>query len=206
MCNLAMRRLWLVLTSLLACSSGGCSLTALSAIGATGAVVQAGIEAKEAYSPPRYINGHAASVSEVCIEYNSDVPLSDFLPSLQLALEERGVRSEVYNPGTAPPSCESRLVYNALIDYGKSSFADEMTPYLSAVDITLMQRNHILVTARYQVHGIGPDRYSSASTTLRKLISQMVVDRLHPLVTAPTPAPAPAQAPISPGVAVYPIE
>jgi len=183
MLNDATRWLWLVLAGLLACSSGGCSLTALSAIGATGAVVQAGIEAKAAYSPPSFINGHTASVREVCIEYNSDVPLSDFLPALQMAFEERGVRSEVYNPGTAPPSCESRLVYNALIDYGKSTFADETTPYLSAIDLTLLQRNHILVTARYDVHGVGPDRYSSASNTLKRLVGQMVVDQLHPLVT-----------------------
>jgi hypothetical protein len=178
----------LAFLSLLACSTSGCTLTALSAIGAVGAVAQAGLEAKQVYSPPRYINGHAAMVSEVCIEYNAEVPLSDFLPALQLALEERGVRSEVYNPGTAPPSCESRLVYNALIDYGKSSFADETTPYLAAVDITLMQQNHILVTARYQVHGAGgPDKYSSATTTLKHLISQMVVDRLHPLMPPASP-------------------
>ena len=97
---------------------------------------------------------------------------------LQLALDRRGIRSDVFNPGTSPAGCEARLVYNASVDYGRRSFSDEATQYLSMIDLTLIQDGRILVTARYQTGGLGVDRFSSASTKLDGLIGRMVVDRL----------------------------
>ena len=115
--------------------------------------------------------------SHVCIEVNQNVSVGDFVPALQLALDRRGIRSDVYNPGTSPAGCEARLVYNAAIDYGRRSFSDETIQYLSIIDLTLIQNGRILVTARYQTGGLNTDRFSSASTKLNGLIDRMVVDQ-----------------------------
>jgi len=103
--------------------------------------------------------------------------VGDFVPALQLALDRRGIRSDVYNPGTSPAGCEARLVYNAAIDYGRRSFSDESIQYLSIIDLTLVQSGRVLVTARYQTGGLNTDRFSSASTKLNGLIEKMVVDQ-----------------------------
>jgi hypothetical protein len=105
------------------------------------------------------------------------VSVGDFVPSLQMALDRRGIHSDVYNPGTSPAGCEARLVYNAAIDYGRRSFSDESIQYLSIIDLTLIQNGRILVTARYQTGGLNTDRFSSASTKLTGLIDRMVIDK-----------------------------
>ena len=104
--------------------------------------------------------------------------VGDFVPALQVALDKRGIPSDVYNPGTSPAGCEARLVYNASVDYGRRTFSDEATQYLAMIDLTPIQHGRILVTARYQTGGLGVDRFSSASSKLDGLIDKMVVDQL----------------------------
>ncbi|ALL63859.1 hypothetical protein K788_0002583 [Paraburkholderia caribensis MBA4] len=162
-------------------SLGGCAWTLITAADATGSVIQAGYAIASNYSSPTFINGRRAKISTVCIEVNQLVSVGDFVPALQLALDKRGIRSDVYNPGTSPAGCEARLVYNASVDYGRRSFSDEPTQYLSMIDLTLIQHGRILVTARYQTGGLGVDRYSSASVKLDGLIDKMVVDQIAEL-------------------------
>ncbi|MEX3789980.1 hypothetical protein [Paraburkholderia sp. BR14374] len=155
----------------------GCAWTLIQAADATGSVIQAGYAIASNYSSPTFVNGRPADVQHVCIEVNPTVSVGDFVPALQLALERRGIRSDVYNPGTSPAGCEARIVYNAAIDYGRRSFSDESIQYLSIIDLTLIQSGRILVTARYQTGGLNTDRFSSASVKLGGLIERMVVDR-----------------------------
>ena len=162
-------------------SLGGCAWTLITAADATGSVIQAGYAIASNYSSPTFINGRRAKISTVCIEVNQLVSVGDFVPALQLALDKRGIRSDVYNPGTSPAGCEARLVYNASVDYGRRSFSDEPMQYLSMIDRTLIQHGRILVTARYQTGGLGVDRYSSASVKLDGLIDKMVVNQIADL-------------------------
>ncbi|MFM0225974.1 hypothetical protein [Paraburkholderia dipogonis] len=168
---------WLAVSATLAVGLNGCAWTLIQAADATGSVIQAGYAIAANYSSPTFVNGRPAKVSNVCIEVNQNVSVGDFVPALQLALDRRGIRSDVYNPGTSPAGCEARLVYNAAIDYGRRSFSDETIQYLSIIDLTLIQNGRILVTARYQTGGLNTDRFSSASTKLNGLIERMVVDR-----------------------------
>jgi hypothetical protein len=161
----------------LALGLNGCAWTLISAADATGSVIQAGYAIAANYSSPTFVNGRRADVHNVCIEVNQTVSVGDFVPALQLALDRRGIRSDVYNPGTSPAGCEARLVYNAAIDYGRRSFSDESIQYLSIIDLTLIQNGRILVTARYQTGGLNTDRFSSASTKLTGLIDRMVMDK-----------------------------
>ncbi|WP_338937373.1 hypothetical protein [Paraburkholderia sp. 22B1P] len=162
-------------------SLGGCAWTLITAADATGSVIQAGYAIASNYSSPTFISGRRAKINTVCIEVNQLVSVGDFVPALQLALDKRGIRSDVYNPGTSPAGCEARLVYNASVDYGRRSFSDEPTQYLSMIDLTLIQHGRILVTARYQTGGLGVDRYSSASVKLDGLIDKMVVNQIADL-------------------------
>jgi len=171
----------IVLAALCLMSLSGCAWTLITAADATGSVIQAGYAIASNYSSPTFINGRPAKISTVCIEVNQMVSVGDFVPALQLALDKRGIRSDVYNPGTSPASCEARLVYNASVDYGRRSFSDEAIQYLSMIDLTLLQHGRILVTARYQTGGLGVDRFSSASVKLDGLIDRMVVNRVENL-------------------------
>ncbi|NPT36664.1 hypothetical protein [Paraburkholderia xenovorans] len=168
---------WLAVSATLAFGLNGCAWTLIQAADATGSVIQAGYAIAANYSSPTFVNGGPADVRHVCVEVNQNVSVGDFVPALQLALDRRGIRSDVYNPGTSPAGCEARLVYNAAIDYGRRSFSDETIQYLSIIDLTLIQNGRILVTARYQTGGLNTDRFSSASTKLNGLIARMVVDR-----------------------------
>ncbi|CAD6557849.1 hypothetical protein [Paraburkholderia metrosideri] len=168
---------WLAVASTLAVGLNGCAWTLISAADATGSVIQAGYAIAANYSSPTFVNGQPADLHHVCIEVNPSVSVGDFVPSLQMALERRGIHSDVYNPGTSPAGCEARLVYNAAIDYGRRSFSDESIQYLSIIDLTLIQDGRILVTARYQTGGLNTDRFSSASTKLTGLIDRMVIDK-----------------------------
>ena len=167
----------LALAASLTLGLNGCAWTLITAADATGSVIQAGYAIAGNYTSPTFINGHPASLRSVCIELNQTVSVSDFVPALQFALERRGVASDVYYPGTTPSSCEARLVYNAVIDYGRRTFSDDSKAYLAAIDLTLLRGGHILVTARYETGGLGLDRFSSASSKLSGLIERMVVDQ-----------------------------
>jgi hypothetical protein len=163
--------------ALLCFGLNGCAWTLITAADATGSVIQAGYAIASNYSSPTFINGRRASVGAVCIEVNQTVSVGDFVPSLQLALDRRGISSDVYNPGTSPASCEARLIYNASVDYGRRSFSDDPVQYLAVIDLTLIQQGHILVTARYQTGELGVDRFSNASVKLSGMIDKMMVDR-----------------------------
>ena len=168
---------WAATAAVLCVGLNGCAWTLITAADATGSVIQAGYAIASNYSSPTFVNGHPAAISTVCIEVNQLVSVGDFVPALQLALNRRGIRSAIYNPGTAPASCEARLVYNASVDYGKRSFNDNPVQYLSVIDLTLLQQGQILVTARYQTGELGMDRFSNASVKLNGMIEKMVVDR-----------------------------
>jgi hypothetical protein len=168
---------WAATALVLCVGLNGCAWTLITAADATGSVIQAGYAIASNYSSPTFVNGEPAAVSTVCIEVNQTVSVGDFVPALQLALNRRGVRSTVYNPGTSPASCEARLVYNASVDYGQREFSDTPTQYLAVIDLTLIQQGRVLITARYQTGELGLDRFSNASTKLNGMIDKMVVNR-----------------------------
>jgi hypothetical protein len=168
---------WAATAAVLCIGLNGCALTLFTAVDATGSAIQAGYAIASNYPTPTFVNGHPASIDTVCIEVNQMVSVGDFVPALQLALNRRGIRSDVYNPGTAPVSCEARLVYNASVDYGRRSFSDSPVQYLSVIDLTLLQQGQVLVTARYQSGELSMDRFSNTSAKLNSMIQKMVVDR-----------------------------
>jgi hypothetical protein len=165
----------LICAALTPCLLAGCALTVISAVDAAGSVVQAGLSIASNHSSPTVVNGDQASIHDVCIEWNSMVPLGDFVPALQYALHKRGVASTVYAPGTSPPGCEATLVYSAATDWGHRTFTDGYTEYLSAINLTLIRRGKIVVAASYATSGAKLDRFASTATKVSALIDRMVV-------------------------------
>jgi hypothetical protein len=179
-----LRTATIALAAVSALALNGCAWTLISAAAATGSVVQAGFTVASQHSSPTFLNGNPADIRSVCIEMNQNVTIGDFLPALQMALSRRGVSSVVYNPGASPPGCEAQMLYNAAVDYGRPEFSDESRQYLSAVDLTLLQRGQIVVTARYETQGLAIDKFASVSSKLNGLIPHMVVDQ-HNLASHP---------------------
>lgn len=173
--NRSLRHVSLICAALSSCFLSGCALTVISAVDAAGSVVQAGLSIASNHASPTVINGDRASLHAVCIEWNSLVPVGDFVPALQYALHKRGVESTVYAPGTSPANCEATLVYSAATDWGHRTFTDGYTQYLSAINLTLLQRGKIVVAASYATSGAKLDRFASTSTKVTALIDKMVV-------------------------------
>jgi hypothetical protein len=173
--NRSLRNVSLICAALSPCLLSGCALTVISAVDAAGSVVQAGLSIASNHASPTVINGDQASLHAVCIEWNSLVPVGDFVPALQYALHKRGVESTVYAPGNSPPSCEATLVYSAATDWGHRTFTDGYTQYLSAINLTLLQRGKIVVAASYATSGAKLDRFASTATKVTALIDKMVV-------------------------------
>ncbi|MDR5781495.1 hypothetical protein QCE63_19020 [Caballeronia sp. LZ065] len=153
----------------------GCTWTLITAADAAGSLVQAGFSVASNYSSPTSVTGEPASLQSVCIELNQTVATGDFVPNLQVSLQRRGVNSTVYNPGTSPPGCEAMLVYAATTSWDKHAFSSNPVSYLSAIDLTLLRRGQILVTARYETNDLSMDRFASARQKLDALVGRMVV-------------------------------
>lgn len=153
----------------------GCAWTVISTVDAVGSVIQAGISISSNHSSPTFVNGDQVSLHAVCIEWNSMVAIGDFVPALQYALRQRGVRSTVYNSGSSPPTCEATLIYSASTDWGHRTFTDGYTPYLSAIDLKLIQGGKIVVVASYETNGAKLDRFASTATKITALINKMVM-------------------------------
>ena len=167
---------WTTIAAAVAAMSltSGCAWTLVSAADAVGSVTQAGFAVASQMSSPTYVNGQPLAVKHVCIEINNQVNLQDLVPALRVALASRGVTSMVYNAGTAPPDCESRLTYTASMDYGQREFTDGYTRYLSIIDLRLVHGTEVVV-AHYQTEGLNVDRFATTSTKMRGLVRRMVI-------------------------------
>lgn len=97
-----------------------------------------------------YVNGTRVFASKVCIELNPTVYDQPFLPSLQIALQNRGVSSEIFNPGVTPATCQTRMVYNVAIGYSDPASGQGPVSDWFVVDITVLQYNQIVASAHYE--------------------------------------------------------
>lgn len=174
---LARRALTVAIAGAATLGASGCAWTVFTALDAAGSTIQAGYAIAANYSAPAFVTGRPALVHTVCIEINPNVSALDLVPALQLALERRGVNSGVYDPGASPANCEAELTYSASVAYGRRPYAPRPVAYLAEIDLTLIERGHILVTARYEAGDLDLNRFSSASGKVKGLIDKMIVER-----------------------------
>lgn len=164
----------LIFVFLSAASLSGCFSTVLDAASLIGTGVNAAGSLLPHKADSSNVFDHDA-IKEVCIEWNSSVALSDFVPSLQSELQKHGVLSRVYNAGTQPTNCPLTMAYNAFIKWDVKAFSSSYSPYLAYASLTLRREGRVVGTAQYQIGSFGQDKWGATSTKLGPLVDALVV-------------------------------
>ncbi|BBF87833.1 hypothetical protein DLM_4261 [Aquitalea magnusonii] len=127
-------------------------------------------------APNTSTNGMAHPHDElrnICIEINSSVIVSDFIPELQKQLREREIESRIYAVGNAPGNCEAILYYTVLTQWGSPMFSDELRPYITDINLLLKKNGKVLANAAYRLDGMAYDKWSSTGKKLSPLLNKM---------------------------------
>jgi hypothetical protein len=104
----------------------------------------------------------------VCIVFNPDLPLQDFLPALQAELREHRVASRVFDSVAPRPDCDAWLRYSAQADWAAPPLTDTPRAYLRQAALHLHRPDgRFMATASYELSPyFGLTRWAS---TRRKL-------------------------------------
>lgn len=122
--------------------------------------------------PVTFVSGAPVVTESTCIEVNPRVFDNRFLPALQIALIERGVKSEIYTPGTAPATCKSLIVYRLDISYVKTGSGGEPSIYWSTIDLNLIRYGEVVSSAHYESHG--PQSNWVGNRRLASMVGRMI--------------------------------
>lgn len=113
-------------------------------------------------------------VTSVCIEFNRDTQVADFVPALQAELNAHKVRSRVYEAGTVLDSCTVWLRYNAYMQWARPPLSDNYKSYMTSATLTLQSIDgRLLASSSYQTN----DAFSVAKWTSTR-------DKISPVVKA----------------------
>src|SRR5689334_17007118 len=91
------------------------------------------------------VDASANRITDVCIERNERVQVSDFLRIVEKAFLHHGIETSVYD-GKAPESCEYVLNYTAERGW-------DLKPFLDFAELRLKHRNKTIGTAEYRHSG-----------------------------------------------------
>ncbi len=111
--------------------------------------------------------------SAVCIEWNSQVIASDFLPELQRQLQAMSIASRVYDAGMAPGDCPEIMKYDVRTKWATPLFSDNAAPYISDINLFLKQGGKVVATAAYSVDSLAYDKWTSTPKKLAPLLQKM---------------------------------
>jgi len=155
----------------------GCAAQqSLTLIGLAGQAAIKGAQYMVPSSSSNTVHFGAAIPPEVCIEFNPDTQVPDFIPALQAELKERGVKSRVLDRGTVNNECKVWVRYLAVIAWGIPSTDDHYRPYLSNASLYMVEANGRLMSAsHFEIHWpIGLGQWAST----RKKLSPVVYSLL----------------------------
>ncbi|WP_321817326.1 MULTISPECIES: hypothetical protein [unclassified Paraburkholderia] len=125
--------------------------------------------------PSMYINGASVPAQRVCIEVNEQVPVSNIVSAMQVALHQQGVDSSLFSRGTVPPECHTVLNYSVILDHGDDGESRD-NEYWSTVDINILQDGVVMASAHYEAN-----EYKSHSIASHMLMAMIrsVVEPVH---------------------------
>jgi len=164
----------LIIVFLSAASLSGCFSTVMDAA----SLVGTGVNAVGSMLPSKPNNSLVFDhdkIKEVCIELNRSVAISDFVPSLQAELQQRGVLSRVYETGTQPTNCPLTIGYSAFIQWDVKAFSSNYSPYMTFASLTLRKEGRVVGSAQYRIGSFGQDKWGSTSSKLSPLVKALVV-------------------------------
>lgn len=117
-----------------------------------------------------------APVSELCIEFNRQVPAQDLVPALQAELRQQGVASRVYEAGSGVPQCRHWLRYVASIDWAMPPMGSAYQSYLSSAVLSLHKDSgELMASSAYAVdEQFGVSRWSSTRRKLAPAVKALI--------------------------------
>lgn len=143
-----------------AISLAGSMVTSVSSMGPTGSTTVS-------------VSPHPA-LHALCIEWNQNVSVQDFIPELQNQLRSRQIDSKVYDKGMAPSECEAVLYYTVQIRWDTPTFQDDQQPYISGINLLLKSRGRMIANATYGMDSSNTqNRWASTGKKLEPLIDGM---------------------------------
>ena len=113
-------------------------------------------------------------IRSVCVEYNREVAIPDFVPTLQKRLKQLQVESPLYAPGTIPMSCEATLHYTAVRSWSSHFTSSDLQPYLGEAELTLLQSGQVVALARYQTSRLGYEKWTSIPSKITPVVDELM--------------------------------
>ena len=117
-----------------------------------------------------------APVREVCIEFNRNAPLEDFVPALQAELKGQGVESRVYEAGTGLQESGVWLRYASTIEGGVPPMASNYRAHLSAASLSLHRADGTLLSSSSYVadENFGLARWAGTRNKIAPVVKALV--------------------------------
>jgi len=118
----------------------------------------------------------------VCIEYNQDVAIPDFVPVIQNRFKKLQVESALYDPGNMPSSCTTVLRYAAsrgwqnrfsYSAWRSTNSQDEKQSYLADAQLLLLQDGQVIASSRFMSDSIF-DKWTSTGSKMNPVINDLV--------------------------------
>lgn len=120
-----------------------------------------------------------AELHNLCIEWNQNVVVQDFLPALQNLLRNRQIESRVYDRGMAPSECEAVLYYTLQTQWDTPAFQDNQVSYINYINLMLKARGKMVASATYTLDSNAQGRWASTEKKLEPLIEGMFGSNGH---------------------------
>lgn len=115
-------------------------------------------------------------VTRVCIEFNRDTQVADFIPALQAELKSRQVQSQVYEAGVVLDSCAVWLRYNAYMQWAQPPLSEKYKSYMTAATLVLQSDDgRILASSSYETNdNFGVAKWTSTRSKIAPVVAALM--------------------------------
>jgi hypothetical protein len=123
----------------------------------------------------------SAKLEKICISYNSDVNVDDFVPVMQEDFLDHGIKSVVFN-AERPNNCEFTLNYT--VDRWW-----DLAPYMVDARMTVNKNDEFIGSAHYHLNGHGGlslTKWAGTHSKIDPVVNEML--RNYPKVGPEPPA------------------
>lgn len=110
----------------------------------------------------------------ICIEYNREVAIPDFVLVVQNRLNQLKIANKLYAPSAISSSCGMVLRYTATRSWSSHFTSSDKQSYLSEAELNLQQGGQVISQARYQVSRLGYEKWSSTAAKLSSVVDTLV--------------------------------
>lgn len=108
-----------------------------------------------------------APYKKICIEWNEQVTVPDFLTVLEDSLDRRGVEHQLYGSGAMPAGC-------VVLSYAASRAWEQDFAYMNYATLALRKEGITLSKVTYEPRRLGMDRWASTEAKLIFLLDQLI--------------------------------